>query len=906
MARKRIRNARRHWKWLVVLLLAGLTLIGCPEPQKKQEEVKAPEKSPQYRLLTSGDQKTLFEFIKSTLTDFEITADSTLDIRQDSDRILPEYEPAVNGVFLPEDGSGDSFLRTAADAACITLAEAQGILSDQDRTEMLRFVRNAFLLEEIALYLRHQYKIHDYTNPYNEGEIAHAFSRALIHHFAGEDPDITALAAKLTEFYEKLLSRVPKDFPGTSEDPGARKEWFNKKYVELRSTNRTSYVLYRMLRQSAHFKKEAGSPFADFVKENIVKPGGRAAANIKIADSSLKVYTLYDGKRRVLQRIGHAFKFRGLSGVAVDPENRVFFSDFRNIQQITDRGGRDIVDGSQGLFSPTGFRTDSVGRFYFVDRDMIRIVDLPKRGASNIRLSGKLEGSVGENLHGIAPVAITPNGNVLIVNNSSRSRTLYMLDGDGSVVDSVALRGAAGGIAYHGGNIYVTNTTHHTVDLVDFSRGVATVAGVRDYPGHGDGKGFEVFFNSPTGICVNKEGDILVADTYNHAIRKINANGDVSTITGLRRGKADGSVKQAGIHCPVSIAVSDSGAIYVAELASERVLAISSAKAEPEDKKIPAAETSGLDSPDKEVAELSREIERSPIGYRLFDTYVRRGIRYRELGDHDKSIADLEAAIDIAPHKLSAHVEAGITMEAADQVDDAINTYTLAVNMKKDLVPIEQFRDHDFLRALIQRGLAQAALSNFTAALEDLSNVIKIRKSAVEIFKEPDLPADKVAQIWLSRGKIYLDSGDAQKAIADFDQALTHKQNLVKAHYYRGLAYKAAGKFEDAIKDLTKAAALESSFADPHFALGLIYQSNLVDLQKAIQHFRTYLALNGSEKADAEARVDEIKTKMTRTATSDEAFWEEVIEDREGRRWILRHYADGRTQKFPVREDREK
>jgi tetratricopeptide (TPR) repeat protein len=274
--------------------------------------------------------------------------------------------------------------------------------------------------------------------------------------------------------------------------------------------------------------------------------------------------------------------------------------------------------------------------------------------------------------------------------------------------------------------------------------------------------------------------------------------------------------------------------------------------------------------------------------------------------EYDKSLADLDAATKIAPERLTAYVEAGITNEAADKISEALNVYSVAINMKNDLVPVEKFRSRDFLRALIRRGLAYASQDNFSSAIEDLTSLVELRKMAVEVFKEPDLSQDEIAEIWHARGRIYLDSGDHEKAILDFDEAISRNSALVKAYYYRGVAYRTASKFEAAIKDFAKAASLDSSYAEPHYALAQIYQTDIVDIHKAIQHLRTYLALGGPKKTDAEARIEELKKKLSGTDVSDEPFWEEVIEDTDGRRWIIRHYAGGKTQKFPVREEKEK
>ncbi len=898
-------SSRKSRVWMVPVVLALLMTAGCPQPPKAPEAPKPAEQPLLFRLLAGGEQKKVLDYAGSFLGNLEVKLDPTLQSRESSDTVLPDYKHAVNTVLLPQDRSGDAFLRAAADALGISLSEVRAMLPKDERgTQLVRFIRNVFLFHELAAYLRNQYKVFNYVNHFKEEEIGHEFARVVIDHFVSVEPTLKPLRDGFVTFYEKLLARAAQDFPGVSQDETSLRNWFNKNHADLVSMNLNSYLLFKMIRQLASFKKQQEYPLTGFMKKYLFED--RAKLNITLSDKSLSAYTLYRGKSQAIRRIAHSYQFRGLSGVAAGPDGRLFFSDYRNIQQVTDRGSRDIVEGSQGVFAPTGFCIDAQGKLWFVDRDTVRAVDFPSRRVANVKLSGRLKGSASADPHGIIPIALTADGSILIVNNSTSPPTLYMLDSSGSVADSAALRGTAGGIACYQGSIYVTNTSHHTVDRVEFGSGVSTIAGMRDYPGHGDGKGFEVFFNSPAGICVDGDGTVFVADTCNHAVRRIDADGRVSTVIGIERGRSDGPVESAQLHCPVSVAVGKDGVIYVAELASERVVAIAGKKPQPESKRIPATDVSGLDSPDRETAQLSKSIERCAIGYRLLDTYVRRGIRYRDLEEYDKSWADLQAAIGIAPDKLLAYVEAGITKEAAGEANDAIDAYTLAIDMKKDLVPIERFRDQDFLRALMHRGLAHASQGTFAPAIEDLTKVIETRKMAVEVFKEPDLPQERLAQIWFTRGRIYLDSGDFKKAVADFDQALVLNQKMVKAYYHRGLAYKSAGKYDSAVKDLRKAASLDSSYADPHYTLGQIYQSNIVDNEKAIQHLRTYLALKGSHKTDAQARIEELKKKLTRTTTSDEPFWEEVIEDAEGRRWILRHYASGKTQKFPVKEDNEK
>jgi len=70
--------------------------------------------------------------------------------------------------------------------------------------------------------------------------------------------------------------------------------------------------------------------------------------------------------------------------------------------------------------------------------------------------------------------------------------------------------------------------------------------------------------NSPFGIAVDGTSNIFVADTNNHVIRKI-TNGVMSTWAGTVKGNKDGPCKKATFYCPASIAVTTNGEIYVAD-----------------------------------------------------------------------------------------------------------------------------------------------------------------------------------------------------------------------------------------------------------------------------------------------------------------------------------------------------
>jgi len=96
----------------------------------------------------------------------------------------------------------------------------------------------------------------------------------------------------------------------------------------------------------------------------------------------------------------------------------------------------------------------------------------------------------------------------------------------------------------------------------------ALIAGHKTETGFEDGNGTDARFNTPYGIAVDGEGNVLVADTNNHALRKVTLRcGTVSTLAGNgEAGYADGIGAAARFNHPMDIAVDAQGAIFVADI----------------------------------------------------------------------------------------------------------------------------------------------------------------------------------------------------------------------------------------------------------------------------------------------------------------------------------------------------
>jgi hypothetical protein len=124
----------------------------------------------------------------------------------------------------------------------------------------------------------------------------------------------------------------------------------------------------------------------------------------------------------------------------------------------------------------------------------------------------------------------------------------------------------------------------HTLSLVTRDREVARICGSPGRPGHADGPWDRALFNGPTFVCSNLTntaampfpGDsILIADSGNHCIRTVDADGSVTTLAGTPgvRGDLDhaGSPLTATFNDPGGLAMDMKGGVYVADRGNHRI-----------------------------------------------------------------------------------------------------------------------------------------------------------------------------------------------------------------------------------------------------------------------------------------------------------------------------------------------
>ncbi|MDF2434108.1 MAG: hypothetical protein JWP44_3739 [Mucilaginibacter sp.] len=106
---------------------------------------------------------------------------------------------------------------------------------------------------------------------------------------------------------------------------------------------------------------------------------------------------------------------------------------------------------------------------------------------------------------------------------------------------------------------------------------VTTFAG-NGAPGYTDGTGVGAAFNSPQGIAVDAQGNLFVADSYNHCIRKITPAGVVTTFAGSQTlGHQDGPAATAQFYAPKGLAFDSQGNLFVADYGNNLIRKITPA-----------------------------------------------------------------------------------------------------------------------------------------------------------------------------------------------------------------------------------------------------------------------------------------------------------------------------------------
>lgn len=287
-----------------------------------------------------------------------------------------------------------------------------------------------------------------------------------------------------------------------------------------------------------------------------VSPGGNTSGNTSGTVSnpgSIAVFAGNMGGYGNADGIGTDARFRDIYGIALDANGTVYASDGSRVRKITQAGavstfaGGDLgyAEGTGGSvkFSNTKHMvTDAAGNLYVLDTYSCVIRKLTPAAVSST-LAGK-------------------------------NCSYIQADGQGSAASFAAL----GGVTIDSsGNLYVSD--EHTIRKVSPTGVVSTLAGQFGVTGAEDGAGSKAHFRWPAGLAADDAGNVYVADSFNHSIRKLSAAGVVSTLAGKsgEMGSADGEAGVARFNAPLSVVLDTAGQLYVADTGNRVIRKISSA-----------------------------------------------------------------------------------------------------------------------------------------------------------------------------------------------------------------------------------------------------------------------------------------------------------------------------------------
>lgn len=291
-------------------------------------------------------------------------------------------------------------------------------------------------------------------------------------------------------------------------------------------------------------------------------------------------------------------------GIALGSDGNIYIADSNNntIRKVTAAGVvstfagtkqttySDLVDGvgaNARFDSPRGMAVDASGTLYVADYQNHAIRKITTDGsvttlAGDYRNFGSRDGT-GTAARFFYPyaVAVDSFGNVYVADEGNDLIRKITPDG---VVTTLAGSAKEGGSADGFGsaarfnspegiavdsqdNILVADTWNHLIRKITPDGMVSTLAGKAEAQGRLDGIGDAARFNKPTGITVDADDNLFVTDAFGQTIRKVSSNGTVSTLAGkYADGDAsDGIGKEAGFFNPTGIAVDANGTLFVVE-----------------------------------------------------------------------------------------------------------------------------------------------------------------------------------------------------------------------------------------------------------------------------------------------------------------------------------------------------
>ncbi len=308
----------------------------------------------------------------------------------------------------------------------------------------------------------------------------------------------------------------------------------------------------------------------------------------------------------------------GPYGLSADGSGNVFIADTGNsrirlvangtISTFAGNGTAGLSgDGGAALSAQlnvaTGIALDGSGNLLVADTGNYRLRKIASAGIITT-VAGTSDGSFsGDNgpaavaqLYNPIQVAADASGNLFIADrNNNRVRKVsaggtittvagsgsYGFAGDGGAAVSAQLAGPYGVAADGSGNLYFSDQGNNRVRKVAANGVITTVAGNGTAGFGGDGGlAVNAQLNGPSKVAVDATGNLFIADASNNRVRKVSVNGTITTIAGngvAGFGGDGGLAVNAALNLPQGIALDGNGNLFIADPLNFRIRKVSPA-----------------------------------------------------------------------------------------------------------------------------------------------------------------------------------------------------------------------------------------------------------------------------------------------------------------------------------------
>jgi uncharacterized protein (TIGR03437 family) len=171
---------------------------------------------------------------------------------------------------------------------------------------------------------------------------------------------------------------------------------------------------------------------------------------------------------------------------------------------------------------------------------------------------------------------IAPNGTITTVAGNG----IPGFSGDAGPAIHAELNNPQGVALDNQGNLLIVDTSNNRIRKILPDGNIGTVAGNGNAAYFGDGtRAVDAALRAPGAVAVDADGNLYIADTQNHRIRKVNGSGIIDSVAGRGLGSTGdgGPAIQALLNNPASVALDRDGNIYIADTGNGRIRKVSAA-----------------------------------------------------------------------------------------------------------------------------------------------------------------------------------------------------------------------------------------------------------------------------------------------------------------------------------------